>query len=144
MIYVFGWRSKKDLCSVCGIYFLPPDAHVCVALLTCLFCGSHCWVFPSLFEVTYYFNQNSDETMRITAFLMKYYTVFNDHLLCVCAKNKISGLHHKLHYIHFHCWTRLSILSIVHMVQAHVYTTKYELYTAPASYCKCHLIDFQG
>ncbi len=56
--------------------------------------------------------------------------------------------------LHFHGWTGL--FSIIHMVQAtDVYTTKYELYTAPTWYCKCwmcfrthaisHLIEhFQG
>lgn len=105
------------------ISHLPPDSRV--FFLACLFGGSHYWVFPSLTEVAHYLNKNSDETLKIMGFLLTYFTVYHDYLLCFCAQNKISALHHAqivnkkkkttpsiALYLHFHCW--IGLFSIIH------------------------------
>lgn len=141
-IYVFEWLSQKDLSLVNGIYFPPASRLFCLA---CSFGGSHCWVFPSLFEVIHYFNKNSEESLKITGFLMKYFAVCHDYLMSyVFMLKTISALHHaqilkQLHPLLCYCTFSLLIWTVQHYSHGsgYWYTTKYELYIALTWYCKC-------
>lgn len=134
---VSDWRSQKDLFSVKAIYF-PPASWLSRVFLPCLLVlvASIVGCFLSPFCGHWLFLHNSDETLKITDFV----TVF---LFCIVMIISVflrpalwywSCLNSSSHLL---CQFHWNEVDYSHGSAYCIYTTKYELYTAPTRYYEC-------